>query len=46
MFAANLIGIAAGAALGKKFPLKTIKIISAAMFIIIGVAGLINTIWK
>ncbi|MDR0823298.1 MAG: TMEM165/GDT1 family protein [Endomicrobium sp.] len=44
MFAANLIGIAAGAALGKKFPLKTIKVISAAMFIIIGVAGLINTI--
>ncbi|MDR3048968.1 MAG: TMEM165/GDT1 family protein [Elusimicrobiota bacterium] len=44
MFAANLIGIAAGAALGKKFPLKTIKIISAAMFIIIGITGMVKTI--
>ncbi|MDR3112773.1 MAG: TMEM165/GDT1 family protein, partial [Endomicrobium sp.] len=41
MFCANLIGIAVGLALGKKLPAKMIKYISAALFIIIGAAGLI-----
>jgi len=46
MICANLIGISAGVLLGKKLPSKHIKIISAALFIIIGVAGLITTALK
>jgi putative Ca2+/H+ antiporter (TMEM165/GDT1 family) len=40
MICANLAGIGAGILLGKKLPEKAIKYFSAALFIIIGAAGL------
>ena len=44
MFCANLLGIAVGIMLGKKLPAKTIKYVSAALFITIGAAGLISKV--
>ncbi|MCL1901954.1 MAG: TMEM165/GDT1 family protein [Endomicrobia bacterium] len=42
MICANLIGIGAGVILGKKVPAETIKFISAAIFILFGLAGFWN----
>ncbi|MDR1952473.1 MAG: TMEM165/GDT1 family protein [Elusimicrobiota bacterium] len=42
LFAANLIAVAAGVLLKKKIPYKTIKILSAIIFIAIGSTGVIK----
>ncbi|MDR2772776.1 MAG: TMEM165/GDT1 family protein [Elusimicrobiota bacterium] len=42
LFAANIIGALVGGYLGKKMPEKMIKIVSAIVFILIGIAGLIK----
>ena len=42
MICANLIGIGAGVLLGKKVPAEVIKLVSAAIFILFGLAGFWN----
>ncbi|AKL98636.1 TMEM165/GDT1 family protein [Endomicrobium proavitum] len=46
MFCANLVGICAGIFLGKKLPVNVIKYIAAALFIAVGVSGLIFILVK